>query len=263
MMKNVYALSMAVLCLSSLGNAQVPPSVEPRIEIENLSQKLRENSADQKTRLNRAISLEVLGEALADYEAVAQKDPQNFEALMGIAKVKVSLGKYQEAIRDYTKLAETKPKLLADVLVDRGLTYGNSKVREYAKAREDFIQALKTDFYHVSANNGLAWLESTCPNQEFRNGIDASNKAILAYNTLNSRAPWDQRKLAFLKGTVAAAYAELGATNHDSKFSTLAIDWQKSANYDFSAMGDAKNLEIGNERIKLYEKTTPFRDTAK
>jgi tetratricopeptide (TPR) repeat protein len=263
MLKNLYALSMIALCLSTPGNAQIPPSVEPRIGIEDLNQKLKENPADEKTQLSRALSLEVLGQALGDYEAVAQKDPQNFEALMGIARVKVSLGKYEEAIRDYTKLAETKPKLLADVLVDRGLTYGNSKVRAYDKAKEDFLQALKMDPNHVSANNGLAWLEATCPNKEFRDGFDASNKAILAYNTLNSKSPRDQRTLAFLKGTVAAAYAEYGATYHNSQFSNWAVGWQNWANSDFSAMGDVRNLEIGNERVKLYEKTMPFRDLAK
>jgi WD40 repeat protein/serine/threonine protein kinase len=86
---------------------------------------------------------------------------------------------------------------------------------EYAAKIADYEAAVHTDPNHVASLNALAWLQSTCPLSELRNG----NRAIELSSKACELTSWNNHDYIT---TLAAAYSET------SDFDT-AIKWQEKA----------------------------------
>lgn len=115
--------------------------------------------------------------------------------------------------------------------------------KEYADAIMNCTAALRLDPKHHNANDMLAWILATCPDEGLRDG----QKAIQYASTACERTAWkDPGSL----DTLAAAHAECGNFQE-------AIKWQQKA---LDAGMDESHAEGARQRLKLYEEGKPYRD---
>ena len=106
--------------------------------------------------------------------------------------------------------------------------------------RENLLAATPND---RKALNDLAWIQATCPDEQFRDAKKAFENANKAYQVDGGRRCSDYN-------TLAAAYAASQAYPQAKEWAVKAISQAKGQK--------AKRL-IG-ERAKLYEQNQPFRD---
>jgi WD40 repeat protein/serine/threonine protein kinase len=122
-----------------------------------------------------------------------------------------------------------------------------TKVRErkFAEAIIDYEAAMRFNLNHALSYNDLAWLQATCPDTEFRDGVKAIENATKACELTN----W---KKASYVNTLAAAYAKTGD-------SVSAVKWQKKA---IELLGESERAKVvqGNyeARLKLYQSGQPY-----
>jgi len=121
----------------------------------------------------------------------------------------------------------------------RGST--NASEEDYDEAIADYESAVKADPGYALACNNLAWLQATCPEGEFRNGVQAVEKATRACELTN----W---KNASYIDTLAAACAEAG--NFDE-----AIKWQKKA---VDLLPKEQRSRYHKAKVKLYQAGQPY-----
>ncbi len=79
----------------------------------------------------------------------------------------------------------------------------HQKAKDYAKARDDYRTGLKLNPNELTALNNLAWMQATCPDDEFRDGAAAVELATRACQLTKF-------KVKDYVTTLAAAYAEVG-----------------------------------------------------
>jgi Tfp pilus assembly protein PilF len=151
-----------------------------------------------------------LEEAVAHFNIVLQSQPDDPEMNFDIAVALNGLGKTKEAIQHY------RHGLLAN---------SNSP----------------------DALNNLAWILSTHPDAQFRNGRDALELAEKACRLT------DYKRAMFL-GTLAAAYAEARRFSEAVSMAERAVQLAESSNQPQLA---AKNREL----LELYRAGKPYRET--
>jgi WD40 repeat protein/serine/threonine protein kinase/tetratricopeptide (TPR) repeat protein len=117
---------------------------------------------------------------------------------------------------------------------------------EFTEAISDYEAALRVDPDHALALNDLAWLRTTCPVPEFRDGVKAVEEATKANELTN----W---KKARYVGTLAAAYAEAG--DFDS-----AVMRQKEA-IDLLTEEEEELRADFEEQLKLYQSGKAYRES--
>jgi tetratricopeptide (TPR) repeat protein len=147
------------------------------------------------------------------------------------------------AIADLTRVLQINPKD-SYVFQLRANAYQNR--RQFDLAFADLTRAVEASPESSTAQNALAWIMSTCPDQKYRNGKEALEHA----NKACELSSWQQGDLI---DTLAAAYAEAG------NFSQ-AIMWQQRA----IALMKSDSTEQQQEpakRLELYKAKQPYRDT--
>ena len=149
-------------------------------------------------------------------------------------EVDLALGDLNEAIR----LDPT----VADLWTARGLAWHYKE--EYDKAIADHSEAIRLDPKLAPAYVNRAWLWATCPDAKYRDGKRAVESATRACEL----SEW---KEADWISTLAAAYAEAGDFE-------AVVKWQSKANELYPAAEDKKQ---GEERLELYRKKKPYRET--
>lgn len=188
-------------------------------------------------RLGRA------GEAEADCDAYLRRDPEvaSVYELRGLARR--LQGRWREAAADFTSALQRDPS------VDRYNRRAEMHYYEgdYAAALRDHTEALKLDPYHPGTFNLLAWIWSTCPDPEFRNGLRARDCAIRACELTEWSEP------SFLD-TLAAACAECGEYDQAVHWATKAVEILQQR-----SESDAKQLQDYLKRCELYRQGKPFR----
>jgi serine/threonine-protein kinase len=198
------------------------------------------------TLLARAHAYLQLGRASeteADCTAYLQQDPEaaSLYELRGLAR-KLQ-GRWQEATADLTEAIRRAPS------VDRYNWRAQMHyfVGDYAAAVQDHMEALKLDPHHPGTFNMLAWIWSTCPDPDFRNGPRARDCATRACELTEWSEP------AYLD-TLAAACAECGDYEQALKWANCAIELLKKQP-DFSEA----RLQDYMARSELYRQRQPFR----
>jgi tetratricopeptide (TPR) repeat protein len=178
--------------------------------------------------------------AIADYAEAIRVDPSYVAAYVCRGNVLDDMRQRGKAIADYSEAIRIDPEY-AYAYYNRGIALDDNQ--EYDKAIADYSEAIRIDPKFALSYIGLAWLRATCPDQKFRDGQRAVELATKACELTE----WKDANPVF---TLAAAHAEAGDFAKAVEFQTKA-----NAMYD-----DPEDKKKGEERLKLYQQKTPYRD---
>jgi tetratricopeptide (TPR) repeat protein len=179
-------------------------------------------------------------EALKDYGEAIRLKPEAPHWFSNRGLIHLELKKVDEAITDFTASIDLAP--------DNDLAYRNralayTRKKDFAAAATDYAKAAELNPESAVAQNGLAWLLCTAPDDKVRDGkrvVEAAKKACELT---------DHKNGGYLD-TLAAAYAELGEFDK-------AVEWQEKA----LKAGDIpiKDLDAARKRLELFRKNMPYR----
>jgi Tfp pilus assembly protein PilF len=181
--------------------------------------------------------------AIVRYRVAISIDPHYGKAFYNMGQVFRKQGLWREAADAYLAAARTMPNdlptqlNLASVLPHLGRT---------SEAITHFNHALELDPNSIEALNNLAWLLSTCPEPQTRNGTRAVELAKHGCALTSSKAP-------FLLGTLAAAYAEAGRFDD-------AVQVGEQACARAMEMGDLASAARNRELVEVYRASKPYRE---
>jgi len=218
-----------------------------------------------------------LEEALRAFSTALQIQATHKPSLLGRARVYLQLGAGRQAEEDCTTLLALEPNLatahelrgLARRLqgrwreaaedftqalqIDPSMTLFNRRAEmhyyagDYAAALRDHVEALKLNPHDPATFNSLAWIWSTCPDPEFRNGQRAKDCATRACELTEWGEP------GFLD-TLAAACAECGEYEQAVQWATRAIELLEQ-----KPPANPKVWHDYAQRRELYRQHKPFR----
>jgi tetratricopeptide (TPR) repeat protein len=146
---------------------------------------------------------------------------------------------FDQAIDYFTSEIRANPRSSA-AYNNRGHIW--KEKQEYDIAIADYGEAIRLDPKYATAYNARAWLRATCPDARYRDGAGAFADASRAYQLGNG-------KVAYVIGSMAAAYAECGDFD-------AAIKWQEKAQDLYDGEEDR---EKGRGRLVLYRAKTAYR----
>ncbi|VAX38794.1 hypothetical protein MNBD_PLANCTO02-1755 [hydrothermal vent metagenome] len=176
--------------------------------------------------------------AITDYNKAIQIDPRQSDAWNNRGNAWRYKKEYNKAIKNYSEAIRLDPKD-ANVWRNRGNAWRYKK--EYNKAIKNYSEAIRLDPKDASAWNSLAWLRATCPNENFRDGVQAVKEAKHACQITE----W---KNATYIDTYAVALAEVRqfgkAIKQIEKAMTLSARYAK---------------EEGPKMLKLFKEKHPYR----
>lgn len=177
-------------------------------------------------------------EAIEDLTQAIRFAPQLSLAYGNRGVCFVEKKEFEKAIADHTKHLELTP--------DSPFAFSNRAVAwmgagRFDNAKSDFESAEKIAPKLDAALNAYAWFLATCPDEKFRNGKLAVEKATLACE-LTENDDWNHLD------TLAASYAETGDFD-------AAVQW---ANKALAAAPDNKKNRC-QEQINRFQQKQPFR----
>jgi tetratricopeptide (TPR) repeat protein len=182
-------------------------------------------------------------EALKYYQKALELKPDSAKTHYNLASLFVARGQLDEAIKHYQRALELMPDFtraryqLGLALQSRG---------KFAAAIAQFQRVLELDPRHVTAQNNLAWLLATCPDNSLRNGNKAVELAQQAVQLSGGNSPE-------ILDTLAAAYAEAGRYPEAVETARRALD--------LSAAQNNKPLaQVIQTQLKLFETHSPYRE---
>jgi protein O-mannosyl-transferase len=182
-------------------------------------------------------------EAIAQFQKALEVAPDNAKVHYNLANVLTAQGRVDEAIEHYQRALEQMPDSthahyqLGVLLQSRG---------EFAASVAQFQKVLELEPKHVAAQNNLAWLLATCPDNPVRNGEKAVELAQQAVQLSRGVSPE-------ILDTLAAAYAEAGRFPEAIETAGRALS--------LSAIQNKKPLaDAIQTQLKFYEANSPFRD---
>jgi tetratricopeptide (TPR) repeat protein len=178
-------------------------------------------------------------EAVADYGRAIAQLPQEADLYEIRGHALHRLGRYQEALADLDRAIKLSPRD-ADAYTHRGNVY--AELGDYGRATDDFKHALTLNANCADAYRSLAWLESTCPDERFRD----SQQAVAAAERAAKLSP---KRDCFVLDALAAAHASAG-------------DFDRAASAQREAMAVAPQSFASQfaERLALYEQHRPYRN---
>jgi tetratricopeptide (TPR) repeat protein len=156
--------------------------------------------------------------AIQVLSGIVAADENNWEVLRSRADILLSVGKHAEAIEDYDHALKVQ-----------------SDPPDDEEVRDTWVNIL----------NNLAWVLSTSPKDEVRNGKRAIELATRACEITSYEMP-------HIISTLAAAYAETGDFENAKKWSQKCIE-----------LGTEKlpeQIEQLRDELKHYEEGKPFRE---
>ena len=176
--------------------------------------------------------------ALADYDRALRLIPESSQALVGRGLACYSNGEFDRAIADLNQALRLNPND-ALALNNRGAAF--LKKGEYASAVADLRQAmrLKPDFPNPYKH--LAWIQATCPDPQFRDGLQAVANAFRALQLT-------QWKPVEWLATLAAAHAENGDFDEAVKWQSKCLDESPAAAH--ADLEDALILYQARQRLR-------------
>jgi tetratricopeptide (TPR) repeat protein len=205
------------------------------------------NPRQWQAYFNRAAELRDRGqlrESVNDLNKVVELNPEFAGGYMNRANIYVRQGELDKAVADYNT-ALLRDHNLADVYSARANIF--MQKRNYPQAVRDLQAAVQMKTKRPErALNSLAWLRTTCPEAEIRNGKEAVELALKACEL----SEW---KDGGIIDTLAAAYAEQGDFDQAIKYQKQVLEIGKSSN-DYDKI---------KQCLALYEQHTPYREVAK
>jgi superkiller protein 3 len=182
-------------------------------------------------------------EAIEQFQKALEVEPDYAKAHYNLANILTAQGRWDEAIEHYQRALKQMPDSthahyqLGLALQSRG---------KFTAAIAQFQKVLELDPRHVTAQNNLAWLLATCPDNSVRNGQKAVAVAQQAVQLSGGNSPE-------ILDTLAAAYAEAG------RFPEAVETAQRAS--DLSAAQNKKPLaEVIQNQLKLYEANSPYHE---
>lgn len=182
-------------------------------------------------------------EAIADFNASLARGPRRPPTLISRGAAYRFLGEDGNAFADFAEAIQLAPNDASGYMA-RGKAYGD--IGEFAKEHAEYRKAIEVEPENSRGHNGLAWLLSTCPQVEFRDG----RKAIEYATNACKLSGWTN--FAHLD-TLAAAYAEAGEFDQAVQWQTQCLE-EKSISEEMLAEAKA--------RLALYQAKTPYRTSA-
>jgi serine/threonine-protein kinase len=179
---------------------------------------------------------------VADADRVIQLMPKLVKAYELRGTARKALGNLAGALADFNEAIKLAPAAVMPYNYRAGDHYAR---QNYAAAVRDHMEALKRDPRHAGTFNQLAWVWSTCPDPDVRNGQRARECATRACELTE----WSDQ--GFLD-TLAAACAECGEYEE-------AIKWQEKALE--LVEDDAEKEADYRSRLDLYHDRKPARVT--
>jgi len=182
-----------------------------------------------------------LTHAIADIQALLQKDPENVALRMQLAGYYLQDRRHSRAIEIFTKiLAEDGSNWMArQARADTLLSIG-----KHAEAIDDFEIVVKQQPDDDGILNNFAWVLATSPNDKLRDGQRSIKLATKACEVTEYKKP-------HILSTLAAGYAETG------DFET-AIKWSKKA-VELGSEEEEIDEQLKNE-LESYQKKNPWRE---
>ena len=178
--------------------------------------------------------------AIKDYSEAIRLRPQASAWHNNRGLIYADLKKYDEAIQDYTAAIDLRD---SNALSYRNRAVAYTRKKAYDKAVADYEKAVELAPGVAYAQNGYAWILSTCPEDKLRDGKKAVKHALKACELT-------EYKNGGYLDTLAAAYAENGEW-------AKAIEWQEKAlkSKDFPVA----DIEAGRKRLELFKAKKPYR----
>jgi tetratricopeptide (TPR) repeat protein len=183
-----------------------------------------------------------LAGAMQDYDKLIELAPEDAENYNYRGSAYLRLRDWNRAVADFNEALRRDPGHIR-ARANRG--YALEMLNQNAAALEDFREALRRDPKDPEANNALAWVRATCPEEAIRNGDEAIRLALKACEY----SRWQNSSFV---DTLAAAYAETGDYTNAVKFQQRALD-----DKDVPA---ATRQEM-ESRLALYREGKPYRET--
>jgi tetratricopeptide (TPR) repeat protein len=195
----------------------------------------RANAWSQKGELDNAIK---------DFTEAIRFDPKDANAYNRRGETWSLKGDLDNAIKDHTEAIRLAPKD-ASACERRGEAWQIKG--KLGHAIEDYAEAIRVDPTHAfAAYNNLAWLQTTCPDEHFRDGKKAVANATKACELSAWKSPQ-------CLDTLAAACAEAGDFSN-------AITWQQKA---IEMVPKESDKQVMETYLKLYKAGKPYRDVPK
>ncbi len=180
-----------------------------------------------------------IGEAIEGLEKLTQALPTNSELLLQLGTYYLADKQPQRAIEIFNSILEADP---ANWLALRSRADALLSVGKHAAAIADYEATLKINPKHPGVLNNLAWVLSTSPEDQVRNGKRAIKLATQA-------AELTEFKQAYILSTLAAAYAETGNFEKAREWSQKAV-----------ALDDGEQKEQLTKELESYQANKPWRE---
>ena len=183
-----------------------------------------------------------LAKARADYDAAIALEPKLLSAYANRASAWQEQKEFDKSLADYNAAIDIDGGI-GYLYAGRGRAYSEKK--EFLKARFDFEEAADLD-PSVDHLNAVAWLLSTCPDNQIRNPRKAlrfAERAVRLSETDDKTAAGD------ILDTLAAAYAAVGRFKDAVRSQEEALEDPEFV----EAHGDD-----GRQRLELYREKKPY-----
>jgi len=182
-------------------------------------------------------------EAIEQFQKALEVEPDNAKVRYNLANIFIVQGRWDEAIEQYQQALKQMPD---SIHAHYQLGLALQSQGRFTAAIAQFQRVLELDPRHVTAQNNLAWLLATCPENSLRDGKKAVELAQQAVQLSGGNSPE-------ILDTLAAAYAEAGSFPEAVETAQRALD--------LSAAQNKKPLaEVIQNQLKLFETHSPFHE---
>jgi tetratricopeptide (TPR) repeat protein len=182
-------------------------------------------------------------EAIGQFQKALEVEPDNAKVRYNLANILSAQGRWDEAIEHYQQALKQMPDSthahyqLGLALQSRG---------KFAATVAQLQKVLELDPRHVTAQNNLAWLLATCPDNSLRNGNKAVELAQQAVQLSGGKSPE-------ILDTLAAAYAEAGRFPEAIETARQALDLS-------TAQNNKPLAEAIQNQLKLFKTHSPYHE---
>ncbi len=193
----------------------------------------------QPSQADALITAGEYDKAVAAYTRALRLDPKSSVDYNGRGTAWLAKSEYDKALTDFNR-AIRLDKQFPSYYRNRGLAWYAK--HDYGKAVADFNQAIRLDPNYPEAYRFLAWLQATCPDQQYRNGQMALKNANRYDQLTGGKTP--------SCSLLAAAYAETGDFDKARQWIDKAIELDKNE----------KQKKVHRSQLELYKKSQPCRE---
>lgn len=191
-------------------------------------------------------------EAVAHFQKALQLKPNDFKARYNLGTALAAKGQFEDAINCFRDALQFKPNHSdgdfpshADAYYNLGLAF--RRLHRTKEAIMQFREALRQKPNFAAALNNLAWILSSDPEAENRNGFEAVQLAERACQLTEYR-------VTIMVGTLGAAYAEAGRFEE-------AVATARKAEALATLANDTRLAQKNRELEELFGSRRPFHES--